>query len=65
MLKRMYVCRSSVLNIDWNIFLIYYLNYYLFMILYTIKYSNDGQGHRLSLTYNVHLRFCWVRVAQS
>jgi hypothetical protein len=31
MLKRMYVLRSSVLNIDWNIFLMYYLNNYLFL----------------------------------
>ena len=31
MLKRMYVLRSSVLNIDWNIFLMYYLNYYLLL----------------------------------
>jgi len=36
MLKMIYVCLSSVLYIDWNIFFMYYLNYYLFMILYTI-----------------------------
>ena len=34
MLKRMYVCRSSVLNIDWNVILIYYLNYFLLLYLY-------------------------------
>ena len=28
----MYVFRSSVLNIDWNIFLMYYLNYYVTFI---------------------------------
>ena len=27
----MYVLRSSVLNIDWNIFLMYYMNNYLFL----------------------------------
>ena len=31
MLRRMYVCRSSVLNIDWNVFLLYYLKYYLYL----------------------------------
>ena len=31
MLRRMYVCRSSVLNIDWNVFFLYYLKYYLYL----------------------------------
>ena len=30
-LKSMYVFRSSVLHIDWNIFLMYYLSFYLFL----------------------------------
>jgi hypothetical protein len=30
-LKKVYVCRSSVLYIDWNIILMYYPNYYLFL----------------------------------
>jgi hypothetical protein len=29
--KSMHVFRSSVLNIDWNIFLVYYLSLYLFL----------------------------------
>ena len=31
MLKRVYVYILSVLNIDWNIVLLYYLNYYLYL----------------------------------
>ena len=31
MLKRMYVCRSSVINLDRKIFLMYYQNYYLYL----------------------------------